>query len=493
MGNEIDLFKGAPTGHLFVGGRFDGMDFHQKECRLVVLATMPRAINLQEAFASEYLRDASFMIQRLNQRIVQALGRCNRSDDDYGVYVLADPRFTATFSQESRRRGLPPSVLAEIDLAENHTELDTAELVEYVQRFLRADFQAFDADLEQVRADLPPVSQLPVSGASDDSADEVAGWLELFDRQNYRAAEGRFRTRQAALDGLGLRELGAFAQWCEAKAAFLEGRRGDPVATQRSIALLNEAIARGGTSSWFNRLRASVNRYHKAAAIVSTVNPDDFRSVAMRSFDDLLERVGPKKLDRWTARIEADIRSDKHDQFVAGLQELGGLLGYTCTRPGYGASTDCRWRGIFGNDREVLTWEAKIEHGQNALIDAHAVGQAHNQRTRAEAELGQLGYRVRGLIVTHLQQIDPSAASSIGPVRVLRKEALIALWSLTKIILDAYATEWVADNVAARLAAADQAMLKLPPTGWFERAITADNSLFIDVACLLSEWPSQAA
>ena len=30
-------------------------------------------------------------------------------------------------------------------------------------------------------------------------------------------------------------------------------------------------------------------------------------------------------------------------------------------------------------------WGAKIEHGENALIDAHAVGQSHNQQTRAEA------------------------------------------------------------------------------------------------------------
>jgi hypothetical protein len=26
-----------------------------------------------------------------------------------------------------------------------------------------------------------------------------------------------------------------------------------------------------------------------------------------------------------------------------------------------------------------------VEHGENGLIDAHAVGQSHNQRTRAEA------------------------------------------------------------------------------------------------------------
>ncbi len=29
-----------------------------------------------------YLRDSGFMKRRLNQRIVQALGRCNRADED---------------------------------------------------------------------------------------------------------------------------------------------------------------------------------------------------------------------------------------------------------------------------------------------------------------------------------------------------------------------------------------------------------------------------
>ena len=97
LGDEIEQFKSATGGHLFVGGRFDGMDFSADQCRLVVLATQPRAINPQEAFASDYLRDASFMMQRLNQRIVQALGRCNRAEDDFGVYVLADRRFATHF------------------------------------------------------------------------------------------------------------------------------------------------------------------------------------------------------------------------------------------------------------------------------------------------------------------------------------------------------------------------------------------------------------
>ena len=117
-------------------------------------ATQPRAINSQEALACDYLRDAGFMMQRLNQRIIQALGRCNRADDDYGVYVLAGRRFVAHFSQEDRRRGLPASIQAEIDLAENGTELGDDQLVGRVIAFLRRDFGEFDRELAGVCAAL---------------------------------------------------------------------------------------------------------------------------------------------------------------------------------------------------------------------------------------------------------------------------------------------------------------------------------------------------
>ena len=44
-GDEIHDFKQSAAGHLFVGGRFDGMDFNGDECRMVILTTLPRAIN----------------------------------------------------------------------------------------------------------------------------------------------------------------------------------------------------------------------------------------------------------------------------------------------------------------------------------------------------------------------------------------------------------------------------------------------------------------
>lgn len=485
LGDEIEQFKAAPAGHLFVGGRFDGMDFSADQCRLVILATQPRAINPQEAFAADYLRDAGFMMQRLNQRIVQALGRCNRAGDDFGVYVLADRRFGAHFGQESRRRGLPANVQAEIDLAENDTLLADSALVARVTAFLNRDFEDFDRDLAQVAAALPRAVD---DALQDDSAPEVTGWLELHSRQDYLAAEESFRTRQEACSTLGMRELGAFAQWCEAKAAFLEGRRGDTAAAGRALDTLQHAIGRGGASSWFNRLRSSLLRHQQQASAVALVNADDFRVVAIQGFDDLLEQIGVgPRFEKWRARLTAGLDSKHHDQYAEFLQVLGSLLGYSATRPTYGAATDCRWRGVFGNHREAVTWEAKIEHDDSSAVYAHAVGQAHNQASRALAELGSQGYVVRGVIVTHLEQLDPTAAASIGVIKVVRQDAVTSLWNRVNELLGVYASNWSADVPEARLGAADSVAAYLPPTGWLIRALDAAPT-FVDSEALLQEW-----
>ena len=164
LGGEIDDFKRAPQGHLIVGGRFDGMDFSAEECRLVVVKTLPRAVNMQEEFISAYLRDSGFMRRRLNQRIVQALGRCNRAEDDYGVYVLADKRFATHFGRESNRQGIPGNMIAEIDMAQDHAEIEQTDLVAGVDRFLRGDFLNFDEDYRRYREQVPdeePVPQAP--------------------------------------------------------------------------------------------------------------------------------------------------------------------------------------------------------------------------------------------------------------------------------------------------------------------------------------------
>lgn len=490
LGDEIDEFKAAPTGHLFVGGRFDGMDFKASECRLVVLATLPRAINSQEEFFTAYLRDSGFMLRRLNHRIIQALGRCNRAEDDYGVYVLADRRFATHFGRDSNRQGVPANIMAEIDLAENATELSENDLAKQVVDFLNSDFANFDSELSECRADVGSAHSSSDMASSLTAADEVAGWAALFQSQNYSRAADRFEQAAETASKSGLQELAGFLRLNEAKARFLGGRQGDTVNEQRAIETFQRAVNCGAKSGWFNRLRSSLNRMLASSEILPT-SSIDYSSQVVHALDDLLEEVGPKghRFDKWCDTLSGQLASSNHKAFQKGLQTLGDILGFTAGLPEYGASTDCRWRGIFGNILEVITFEVKIEHEPSNTITPTSLGQAHNQFSRANAEYGHLGYKVRGTIVTHLDSIDPSAESSLAGIRIIKRDAVVALWERLKQILSEYRDSWDLEHLPKRKAAADQVLAKLPTGGWLTTAIDKPHA-WIGTSDLLEHWPS---
>jgi hypothetical protein len=486
LGDEIDQFRRSAAGHLFVAGRFDGMDFRGDECRIVVVTTMPRAINLQEEFITSYLRDAGFMRRRLNQRIVQALGRCNRSIDDFGLYFLADQRFATHFSREANRERIPPNITAEIDLAQDLAERPEQEVIAYVQRFIQGDFAAYDTDLANLQQEVPPARALgPVP---DTAADEVIGWAAM-DSQNYPLAATRFEACWESTKRANLLEIAALHGWQHAKALYLHGKQGYDSARERALQVLDEAIQRGGKSSWFNRMRVSLSRARKDGAAARRSAEVEYGEAVLRSFDDLLERVGTigDKYQRYVDSLSEKLGSNRHAEYQDGLEQLGKLLAYAASRPRYGGATDCRWRGVFGNAREAFTFEAKIEQSPSGKIIATEVGQAHNQRARAEAELGPSGYTVRGTIVTHLSEVRDDALSGLGQIKVIGKDAVNALWERVRVHLSNYRTSWSLDDPSIRVRAADALRPRLPRTGWLVRALDT-GSPFVSPASLIGEW-----
>jgi hypothetical protein len=178
---------------------------------------------------------------------------------------------------------------------------------------------------------------------------------------------------------------------------------GDANARARALQVFEAGVARGGLSSWFDRMRASLNRARQApnaAAPVAT----DYATVLIRAFDDQLERLRTtgNRFDRYCEAVTDGLQADAHDRFCDALEKLGTVLGYAASRPRYQAATDCRWRGVFGNQKEPVIFEAKIEHAARTTIVPADVGQAHNQLARAQGEYGGHGYVIRGTIVTHL-------------------------------------------------------------------------------------------
>ena len=486
LGDEIDQFRRASAGHLFVAGRFDGMDFKDDECRIVVLTTLPRAINLQEEFIAKYLRDSGFMRRRLNQRIVQGLGRCTRTDDDFGVYFLADQRFATHFSRESNREGLPEHIMAELDLAQDLAEKEEQDLANYVTQFLNRDFTNYDNDLNELRGQIPPTRS--EKSSSDTSKDEIIGWSALFESENFAIAQQCFERCWDAAKDDNLLEIAALHGWHRAKALYLEGcLRGDQRAMEQAFQVLEEAIQRGGQSSWFNRMRGSLNRVRNQENANEIVTAQEYAEALIQSFDERLEQLGTSgsKFQKFVNRLEAKLKSESHAEYQEGLEELGTLLGYRALRPKHGASTDCTWRGQFGNSLEFFAFEAKIEHEPSNSITATHLGQAHLQLNRAEDEYGTRGYSVRAVIVTHLNQLAPDAQSSVGPLKLLQKDAVLSLWRQVCEIMTTYRSRWSIDDVQVKRDAAESIRPRLPKTGWLLRALDEAELWEADI---LKEW-----
>lgn len=487
LGNEIEQFKTSPKGHLFVGGRFDGMDFEGDECRLVVLTTLPRAINVQEEFLCGYLRDAGFMKRRLNQRIIQALGRCNRGPDDYAIYVLIDRRFATHFGRDSNRQGLPCNIMAQIDMAEDMAEEDIESVEAKVLTFLDGNFTQFDSLFNETVEGLPDA--IAETNLNDFSSDEVLAWTAMYHSQNYNIAAERFERCWDSARENNLIEMGAYLGWCWAKARYLQSVQGQSFEKDEALGILENAINRGGQSAWFNRMRTSLNRERATTEAPLTPGSDEYVFAITQAFDELLERVGGRgtRFQSWCNQLGERLASTTHDAFCLGIEELGPLLGYDSRRPRHQASTDCRWKGAFGDSKEVFTIEAKIEDVDSASIIASDVGQVHNQVQRAKAEYEHLGYSVRGIIVSHIIDIDPAAQSSIGDIRVLTKDSVMQLWEIVKQLLIEYRNGWSIDNIDMRRNASNAIRPKIPNSGWLGRTLASDQHV-ISAEVLLSEW-----
>src|SRR5215471_17659944 len=149
----------------------------------------------------------------------------------------------------------------------DHPEFsETAEkdLCRLIRSFLKEEFSSYDAELQRYSEALP--TPKPVTPLVETSANEVIGWAALFANQNYDLAADRFEECWTVCESGNLVETGAFWKWNWAKAVFLQSFLGNPTARAKALELADEAIKRGGISSWFNRLRGSVNRARAKAA-----------------------------------------------------------------------------------------------------------------------------------------------------------------------------------------------------------------------------------
>ena len=118
-GNDsaISDWISASKGHLISAGRYDGLDLAGDICHLVVVPSIPQSTGDLERFVASHVADATYIYHRTGQRMTQALGRANRSPDDYALYIGMDPRFGELLAHPDVQESLPRDLKTEVDSA----------------------------------------------------------------------------------------------------------------------------------------------------------------------------------------------------------------------------------------------------------------------------------------------------------------------------------------------------------------------------------------
>ena len=95
--------------------RYDGIDFPGDECRLLFLDGLPRTTNAQERFFVSRMGAFALLQGRIQTRVVQAVGRCTRSLQDYSAVIVTGSDLTDYLNSPKQLSCFHPELQAELD------------------------------------------------------------------------------------------------------------------------------------------------------------------------------------------------------------------------------------------------------------------------------------------------------------------------------------------------------------------------------------------
>jgi Rad3-related DNA helicase len=120
-----------------IANRYDGIDFPGDECRLLIAQGLPRSTNLQERFMVDKLGAIVLLNDRILTHVVQAIGRCTRSPNDYSAVIIAGEELLKYLMKKDRSRFLHPELQSEIFYGiEQSKQATKDEFIEYFDLFL---------------------------------------------------------------------------------------------------------------------------------------------------------------------------------------------------------------------------------------------------------------------------------------------------------------------------------------------------------------------
>ncbi|MFW1170050.1 helicase C-terminal domain-containing protein, partial [Vibrio parahaemolyticus] len=107
-------FVNASGAVAVVANRYDGIDFPGDECRLLFIEGLPKSVNSQERFLMSRMGANTLFNERIQTRVLQAIGRCTRSLNDFSAVIVTGEELPDYLADPRRREYFHPELQAEL-------------------------------------------------------------------------------------------------------------------------------------------------------------------------------------------------------------------------------------------------------------------------------------------------------------------------------------------------------------------------------------------
>lgn len=327
-----------------VANRYDGIDFPDDQCRLLIVEGLPRATNLQEQFLISRMGAVDFLNVRITTRLVQAFGRCTRSDQDFSAVIVRGEELNKHLMTPERRSFLHPELHAELEFGiEQSKGASIEDYLENFEVFLAQEDEWISAD-DDIRGKRDHLIQETLPGADDlaATASIEIEYLQAIWNKNYESAFDFARSILGKLNEPKLRGYRCLWYYLAGSAAWYAFKNGATGFDARAREQFSTAMKTERTLAWLVPLSKLAVMKGQDAVVLKDKDTWNVIERLETRFDSL-GTLTDHKYDKFEAIVRTKLEENDAKSFEDGHAKLGELLGYDAGNRNDTASPDPWW------------------------------------------------------------------------------------------------------------------------------------------------------
>lgn len=335
-------FVTSPNAVAVVANRYDGIDFPGQECRLLFVEGFPKAMNLQERFLMTGMAANLIFNERVQTRVLQAIGRCTRSLEDFSAVVVTGEELPDYLADSRRTKYLHPELQAEIKFGiEQSRNITLADFIENFSLFL-ANGEEWEGVNQQIVQYRQAATMQPFP-AMDELMKVVSSEIEYQTSMwqgDYVSAYERCTKVLGGLVHEDVRGYRALWHYLAGSAATLATSHGIMDLSFKAKEQFEAATKAAPAIPWLVKLiRREVPSQQR-----SDSDPDLIEQ--LERVESLLSRMGTlhdREFSRREAQVLKGLQSKEKTEFEPAHRLLGELLGYIAGKEENEGSPDPWW------------------------------------------------------------------------------------------------------------------------------------------------------